>query len=178
MGWVSMVSATRSRSTIIKTILSIFTVFCFINTRDLTSHYVFQVEVNMNWCIRELLTILSFSLLFTVMLTSLRKLLSNIHLWVFTLPWSHPKLDHSCSLLYTDTYSYIVYTIKEYRSILNGSWDHGNFNKHQHYLKVTMDRFQVLSLLQFANHDYQMVIPFQLIHQIMIVIKFKYKLKV
>ena len=38
-------------STIINTILSIFTVFRLTNTRDLTTHYVFQVEVNMNCCI-------------------------------------------------------------------------------------------------------------------------------
>ena len=36
-------------STIINTILSIFTVFT--NTRDLTTHYVLQVEVNMYCCI-------------------------------------------------------------------------------------------------------------------------------
>ena len=35
-------------STNINTILSIFTFFRFINTRDLIAHYVFQVEVNMN----------------------------------------------------------------------------------------------------------------------------------
>ena len=38
-------------STIINTILSMFTVFRFINTRDLTTHYIFQVEINMNYCI-------------------------------------------------------------------------------------------------------------------------------
>ena len=38
-------------STIINIILSIFTVFHFINTRDLSTYYVFQVEVNMNCCI-------------------------------------------------------------------------------------------------------------------------------
>ena len=48
MGWVSMVSATRSRSTTINTILSIFTVFSFINPRDLTTHYLFQFEDLLN----------------------------------------------------------------------------------------------------------------------------------
>ena len=69
-------------STIINSILSIFTIFRF--THDLATHEVFQVEVNMN-ALRELLITLLVSLSFTVMLTSLRKLLSNIHLQVFTL---------------------------------------------------------------------------------------------
>ena len=38
-------------SIIINTIVSIFTVFRFINTRDLITHYVFQVEVITNYCI-------------------------------------------------------------------------------------------------------------------------------
>ena len=38
-------------STITNTVLSIFTIFRFINTRDLSNHYVFQVGVNMNCCI-------------------------------------------------------------------------------------------------------------------------------
>ena len=60
-------------STIINVFLSIFTVFRFINTRLLANHYIFQVGVNMNCCTaasRELLTTLSVSLLFAVMLTS------------------------------------------------------------------------------------------------------------
>ena len=42
-------------STIINTILSIFTVFRCINTRDLITLYVFQVEVNMNCGNRKIL---------------------------------------------------------------------------------------------------------------------------
>ena len=37
--------------TVTNTVLSIFTIFRFINTRYLPTHYVFQVEVNMNCCI-------------------------------------------------------------------------------------------------------------------------------
>ena len=42
-------------STIINTILSIFTVCRFINTRDLIPLFVFQVEVNMNCGNRKIL---------------------------------------------------------------------------------------------------------------------------
>ena len=52
-------------STIINTILSIFTVFRYVNTRDLFVHYIFQLEEIMNCCItwtaalRELLITLA-----------------------------------------------------------------------------------------------------------------------
>ena len=78
MGWVTTVSATRLRSTIINTILSIFTVF---------SLYVYtwfnNSPGNSSWSKYkpDLLIILSVSLFFTVMLTSIRKLLSNIDPW-------------------------------------------------------------------------------------------------
>ena len=38
-------------SIIINTIVRIFTAFRYLNTRYLTTHYVFQVEVITNYCI-------------------------------------------------------------------------------------------------------------------------------
>ena len=71
-----------------------------------------------------MLITLSASLLFIVMLTSLRKLLSNMRLQVFTL-LDNLESTKSAPLLFSSVYwnySYLVYIIKEYRSILNGSW--------------------------------------------------------
>ena len=96
------------------TILSIFTVFRFLSTRDLTTHYVFQVEVKMDWCITWSANyIVSSSLLHCnahffkkafKYYTSIESLLYKI---------IRVSKVRYCTLRYTVIYSYLVYFAKE-----------------------------------------------------------------